>query len=185
MRRSTCVLATVIAIFGFSSALAMADNIEGARNGRIGCGGTLTAQSQLSIWDIRNFSDTTAIRIDRMRIFDALGAVRFDSRSSGLPVSLNGVLGAGDDLLEPSQTVTYNTDSFQQQGIVVVGMPVPFQFVIDWSASEKVAPLAGSLTRISHSLSNVFDPNTGTTTSLRGPELGRAIIACRDLPVLR
>ena len=175
----------LVAVLGFSPVPALAGNDESARSGRLGCGGTFTAQSQLSIWDIRNFSDTQPISINRMRIYNAMGAVIFDSATSGLPVSLNGVLGAGDNQLEPSQTVTYNTDSMQQQGILMPGIPVPLQLVIDWSATERVAHLAGSLTRISFSLNNVFNPTTGTTSQVRGQELGRAIIGCRNLPVSR
>lgn len=171
--RTNKLFISIAAIFlGLSSVPVMADSDDGARSGRIGCGGTFTAQSQLAVWDIRNFSDTAPISIDRMRIYDALGALRFDSAVSGLPVSLNGVLGAGDNLLEQNQTVTYNTDSLQAQGILVAGIPVPLQLVIDWSATQKVAHLAGSLTRISYSLVN----------QVRGQELGRAIAACRNLP---
>jgi hypothetical protein len=181
-KRILCVL---VAVFGFSTVSALADTDDSARSGRLGCGGTFTAQSQLSIWDIRNFSDTLPISINRMRIYDATGAMIFDSATSGLPVSLNGVLGSGDNQLEPNQTVTYNTDSMQQQGILVPGIPVPLQLLIDWSATERVAHLAGSLTRISHSLNSVFNPATGTTSQVRGQELGRAIIGCRNLPVSR
>ena len=178
-------LSVAVAILGFSTLSAMADE-DSARYGRIGCGGTFTSQSQQSTWDIRNFSDTLPITIDRMRIYDAMGGLRFDSQSSGgLPTSLNGVLGVGDRSLEPNQTVTYNTDSLQQQGILVLGIPVPLQLVIDWSATDKVANLAGSLTRISYSISNIYDSNTGTYNQVRGPELGRAIVVCRNLPVSR
>jgi hypothetical protein len=176
-------LNSVIAILSLSSLSVMADDLFTTRSGRIGCGGTFTATSQQSTWDIRNFSDTTTLTIDRMRFYDALGGLRFDSANSGLPVSLNGVLGVGDNKLEPNQTVTYNSDSLQQQGILVLGMPVPFQFVIDWSAPVKTAPLAGSLTRISYSVNNIIDPNTGN--QVRRAELGRAIVLCRDLPVDR
>lgn len=185
MRFKKLYLCLVAVVFSFGTVTVMADSDEGARYGQIGCGGSFTSLSQFTVWDFRNFSTTLPISIDRMRIYDALGAVRFDSSVSGLPASLNGVLGAGDNQLEANQTVTYNTDSLQQQGILVAGIPVPLQLLIDWSAAAKVAHLAGSFTRISYSLTNVVDPVTGTTRQVRGQELGRAIAACRNLPVSR
>lgn len=153
-----------------------AEGVQRARAGAISCGGNYAVNSsgvvtQTAIWTLRNRNDATALTITHLRIFDALGAVIYDSSDSGLPDSTNGVLSPNNSVLGPHQSTQFSTDQLLNAG-ALTPLPRtrrPIEFVVDWSANRPVAiPLTGGLTRISRS---------GTT----GEELSRTGFSCHNL----
>lgn len=160
---------------------AWADRSEGAataRQGVVRCGGSNFlrlggTEIHTAAYILRNFDSANPIVIDRLRFFDATGAVLFDSAVGGLPQSENGILGPGNNTLGPDQTGQFNTDG------IVPFLPQanrPIQMEIEWSAARP----ALSLDVITVRLIRQRDPATGAVQA----ERSRSAIECRSI-VLR
>ena len=170
------LLAATLAL-GFAEA-AQASRSEGAatgRNGVIRCGGNNFlrlggTEVHTASYVLRNFDATTPIVIERIRVWNANGAVLFDSANSGLPAFENGVLGPGSNALQPNQTAQLNTEdvvAFQAQS------ERPLQMEVQWSAAKA----ALSLDAVTVRTSRRRDPATGQVFE----ERGRHAIDCRSI----
>jgi hypothetical protein len=169
--RAVAFAGAVMALAAFVPA--KADNVDTGRSGSVGCGGSFTPYNVFA-WTLRNFNETDALTITRMRIFDAQGGLRYDSLVSGLPLSLNGLLGPNNKQLGANQTTVFNSDQLQQQGVLVSGMPLPLQVLFDWTAQSRVVPLSATFVRMDHNI----QPD-GT----RGAQNGLDIASCQNLAI--
>jgi len=146
MRSALQVLVGAVFALTFAQQ-ASADRPEGAATGRQGvvrCGGNNFlrlngTEIQFTAWVLRNFNSGDSITIDRMRVWDADGDVRFDSANGGLPPTENGILGPTNSVLGPNQTAQFNSDDIipflQDQ------TQRPIQLEIQWSAARRVLAL--------------------------------------------
>lgn len=147
-----------------------------ARQGVVRCGGSNFlnlggTEIHTATYDLRNFDSANPIVIDRLRIFDATGAVLRDSANSALPPSDNGILGPANNTLNPNQTATYSTANLVPfQGPTTHAL----QMEIEWSARRGAAL---SLDVITVRIVRARDPDTGAGLA----ERARHAIECRSI----
>ena len=153
MLKASChVLLASLVSLTFAGA-AQADRSEGsttARSGVVRCGGNnflrlSGTEIHFISYTMRNFDSGQPIIIERMRFFDATGAVLFDTAGGPLPPSDNGVLGPANNALNPNQTAQYSTDAL----LPFLDQPQrPIQLEIEWSAARRVLTLDVIASRI-------------------------------------
>ena len=155
-----------------------ADTAEGAataRQGVVMCGGSnhlrlSGTEEHATRYVLRNFDSTNPIIIERMRFFDASGAILFDSDVLGLlPESFNRILGPANKTLGPDQSA-----HFQSENILPFLLPDkrPIQLEIEWSSGRAALTLDVSFTRVTRRrdlAGNVFE------------ERGRSDRDCRSI----
>lgn len=157
-----------------------ADSTKRAFAGIVACGGNHFdrvggTEGQRARYTLRNLSADQSIFIDRIRMFDAQGGILFDSTASGLPTFFNGVLGPGDNSLDPHQSAHLRSEDVLSGPLSSTQRPI--QTVIDWSANAKVLLLEASLVRISRRLD--------VTTGKLREERGRHQYDCRHIRIVR
>ena len=149
-----------------------------AREGVIRCGGNHFlrlggTEAHFTSYPLRNFDSANGITINRMRVFDAPGNVLFDSANSGLPTSEDGIIGPGNNVIGPNQSVLFDSHD------LVPYLPVanrPIQLEIVWSAPVRVLTLDAVTVRIVRA--------RNTAGGGLGEERSRHAIDCRSI-VLR
>jgi hypothetical protein len=157
---------------------AQADKSEGggtARQGVMRCGGNNFlrlggTEIQFATWVFRNFDSNNDITIDRMRVFDANGAVLFDSQASGLPLSEPGNIGPGNNVLLANQGTQFLSDEiipFLSQA------QRPVQIEVNWSSPRAALTLDGITVRVSR--------GRNATTGQQLEERGRHAVECRTI----
>lgn len=111
-----------------------------AVSGTIVCGGNhadrlggTEAQRTSYVW--RNYNDSLSININRLTIYDANGAVLVDHDATTLPTAFNGVIGGGDNTLEPFQTALYRSADLLGAPLARNNRPITTR--IEWSAESK------------------------------------------------
>lgn len=169
-------------VFAFSTVMVQADSGDSlAREGSVGCGGNHflrvgNTELQTSFYDLRNFNDGTALSIDRIRFYDATGALVQDFVAPNLPPFLNNVLGPGNNLLQPHQTAqlsaqdVFGTNFFAND-------ERPLQLIVNWSAERRVVPLEVTLNRVSRAAQLIVNP-TGQPTLSVNAERSRSASSC-------
>jgi hypothetical protein len=157
---------------------AQANSSEGpatARQGVVRCGVNNFlrlggAEMHFTSYVLRNFDSTTPIVINRMRFFDASGAVLLDTADGSLPAAANGVLGPTNNTLDPDQSAQYDSldllDPLTQSNR-------PGQFEIEWSAAKSVL----TLDVVSVRVSRARDASSGAMLE----ERGRHAVECRTI----
>lgn len=152
---------------------AAADRAKKGIEGTVTCGGAYYIRNggteiQRSTYVLRNVADEGVISINRVRVFNATGAVLFDSDLSGIPASYNGVITASDNGLDPRQTANIRIadlittqDKFDR----------PVQTVFNWTAETRTLTLDAVNVRTNTDI----DPTTGKI----GKQRGRHASACR------
>jgi hypothetical protein len=170
--------AVVLALLSQASLAGHGDADAVAFGGTTACGGNhfnrvAGNEGQRSSYILRNYNDSDSIKIERIRMVDATGAVLFDSAVSGMPTFFNGVLGAGDDSLEPHQTAQLRSQD-------VLSAPLgssqrPIQTLVDWTAEKKVLLLDAVLVRVSR--------DRDIVTGQLGDERGRHLLECRHVKI--
>ena len=114
-----------------------------ARGGQVSCGGNNFlrvngTEQQTTLWVLHNFDPTEPIIINELRVYNATGAIIYDSVVSGLPASLNGLIGPLNNTLNPHQTASFDSDvflDFLDQNVR------PIQLVVAWSSARRAFPL--------------------------------------------
>jgi hypothetical protein len=171
--------ALLITVFSLGIAgTAQADRSEGeatARKGVVRCGGSNHLRQggteiHTTNYNLRNFDPAQPVTIDRLRFFDATGAVLFDSAGGGLPPADNGVLGPANNVLNPNQTAQFRSNDILP---FLQGNARPIQAEIEWSASKDALTLAVGITR----LVRRRDPATGAVQE----ERARSSSPCRSI----
>ena len=111
-----------------------------AVSGTIVCGGNhadrlggTEAQRTSYVW--RNYNDSLSININRLTIYDANGVVLVDHDATTLPTAFNGVIGGGDNTLEPFQTALYRSADLLGAPLTRNNRPITTR--IEWSAESK------------------------------------------------
>jgi len=167
------------AIFLFSFAGAAPADANGgsqrAREGQVSCGGNNFlrlggTEHQTTLWVLHNFDPTEPIIINEWKVFNATGAIIYDSAVSGLPASNNGLIGSANNTLNPHQTASFDSDvflDFLDQNVR------PIQLVVAWSSARRAFPLnVGGAIR-----ARERNPATGAI----GAERMRSGIACESI----
>lgn len=148
LKTSAYILVATILSLGFVGAMP-ADAAETARKGLVRCGANnflrmAGAEVQTTSLTLRNFDTAQPITITRLRVYNALGSVIYDSAASLLPVFSNGLLGPGDNTLNPHQTSSVFFDSFLS---FLPQTDRPLQLIVEWSSVNAAVPLhVGSTT---------------------------------------
>jgi hypothetical protein len=180
MRAGFClVLGTLLSLT--VAGVAHADRGEGsttARQGVVRCGGShflrlSGTEAHVTIYAIRNFDAANPIVIDRLRFFDATGAVLLDTAGGGLPPTDNGILGPANNTLNPNQSVTYHTQDLLPF-LAVTNRPI--QLEIEWSAPRRALSLDAITVRIIR--------QRDAATGAQQAERSRSAVECRSI-VLR
>lgn len=180
MRKQGCMAALAAIALAWTSA-SMGHEAEGeqtARSGVVSCGGTnFLRQGNTEIhftnYNLRNLSESVPIRIDRIVVYAATGAVLFDSDVNGFPLFESARLGPDDQVLEPKQTAQLGTDTFLP---FLAEELRPLQTEITWSAAEKVLTLQVSTNRVARGF---------TPPSNMGQERSREGGGCRNVRLRR
>jgi hypothetical protein len=164
----------LLGVAGASHAANIDEDVK-ARQGVVRCAGSNFqrlggAEVHFSSYALRNLSSTTPITIERLTFFDATGSVLFDSGVSGIPAFANGVLGAGDAVLDPNQTAQLDTVGLLP---TLATSQRPIQLEVAWSAPERVLTLQASEARI------VRERDVATGTQLT--ERSRSTSSCRTI----
>jgi hypothetical protein len=176
MKKSVCVLlAAALSSFAY---VAHADRSEGgatARQGTLRCGGNNFlrlggTEIQFASWVFRNFDSTQDITLNRLRVFDANGAVLYDSATSTLPPSDEGNIGPGNNVLGPNQTAQFDSNTFLP---FLPQATRPIQLELQWSSARAALTLDGITVRISR--------ERNPTTGMQLAERGRHALECRTI----
>ncbi len=162
-------------IFAQQAQAARGEGSTTAKQGVVRCGGNHFlrlggSESHTATYVIRNFDAINPIVINRLRFFDATGAILFDSTSGGLPPSDNGILGPTNNTLTANQSVFYQTED-----ILPFLAPAnrPIQLEIEWSSAQKALTLDAITVRIVRQR----DPVTGAMQA----ERSRHAVECRSI----
>lgn len=178
MEKKAALILAGLALSLVSFGGAQAADIDGdlkARAGTLRCGGSNHLRQggtelHFTSYNLRNFSTTTPITVERLTFFDANGMVLFDSNVSGFPTFSNGVLGPADNVLDPNQTAQVESTD------VLPFLPEnqrPVQLEVVWSAPARVLLLDVVGVR----LVRQRDPVTGAQLQERSRDAG----SCRTI----
>ena len=161
-------LATIFSLtFAGATRAAKSEGEATARQGVVRCGGNnflrlSNTEIHFTSYFLRNFDSTEPIIIDRMRFFDATGAILLDSAVSGLPRAQNGILlGGSDNTLNPNETARFDSDD-----ILPFLSPLnrPIQLEIEWSSNKAALTLDVSLAEISRERNPAGGTSGGETS---------------------
>jgi len=166
-------VAAIVAVrfVGATPAEATGESLK-AREGQVRCGGNHFlringAEQHTTTYFLANFDPTEPITINELRVFDATGAIIYDSAVSGLPASLNGLIGPLNNTLYPHQSVQITTETF----LPYLAQDVrPMQLVIAWSSARRALPLDVGASRQARER----NPTTGAV----GAERMRSGVGC-------
>lgn len=162
-----------------------ADGGKKAYRGTVVCGGNHFIRNggkemQWANYVLRNYNKNSPIQIDRIRAYSAQGVLMKDYVGTNMPAARNGVIGSGDNVIDPFQTAHVRTlDILGNQGLSLADRPI--QVRINWSAAQPVKLLESSLVRIARERIVQTDPNTGAQTIKYGAERGRHLYECRTI----
>ena len=180
-KKALTILAGLVLSLSSAGALYAAniDDDTKARQGVVRCGGNnflrqSGAEIHFNSYSLRNLSSTTPITVERLKFFDAMGSVLFDSGTSGFPLFENEILGPSDNVLDPNQTAQLDTLGLMP---FLPETQRPIQLEITWSAPERVLTLEVSGSRISRQR----DPVTGGLLA----ERSRGSAGCRTIDLRR
>ncbi len=159
----TSVFAAIFAASISSIAIvdAAAETVELARRGTVLCGGNYRFREQGADktvnYTIRNYNDSTPIVVERIRLYDATGTLRYDTDVSGMLPTRDNRLGPGDNTLEAHETDQFSGPELVLSGHFpdLSGSERPVQFIVDWKASRKVIPL--DISQVRHEFNFVLD----------------------------
>ena len=170
------LIAAALGALAASSEAARSEAGATARQGVVRCGGNhhlrlSGTEVHFTHYALRNFDASTAIVIDRIRVFDGPGSVVFDSAIGGLPVSENGLLGPGNNVLAPNQSAVI--DSHEMVPAYLPDVRRPLQLEVEWSAPTRALSLDAITVRISH--------GRNATTGQMLEERGRHAVECRSI----
>jgi len=189
MKVSTCsklIKHSLLALLVTSSMLATASPSEEPRgvSGTLSCGGNhfirdRGTEEQSTIFVIRNMDSSLPISINRLTIYNAVGNVIIEHDGATLPLAFNSVIGNGDNVIEPFQTVQYRTQE-------LIGAPLataerPIQTRIEWSADAKAIVPAVTAVRLARTIETVLT-NNGPVVRTRG-ERSRNSSRCRNIEI--
>lgn len=126
-----------------------ADGTARARAATVMCGGnnfTRLGGTQVhrAVYTLRNYDPARSITIDRIRFFDATGAVLYDSVGDGFPPFGNGVLSSTDRTQDPNQSAQLSSNSVLEE---LDSTKRPVQLRIDWSATRRALLLETVMVR--------------------------------------
>lgn len=126
-----------------------------AKSGRIVCGGFYKQdRSQRARWILRNENEEENIYIDRIRLYNKIGNLKLDTLIDGMLPDKNGILGPGQSVLAAHQTARYQSEDLPS--FSSISGPGNVQVVLDWSANERVIPLAVGLVRLTYDASGMI-----------------------------
>lgn len=156
-----------------------------AQSATVYCGGNhafsrSNSQAHRSMYVLRNISDHQSISINRIRFYGADGNLLADYIAPDLPVFINAVLGGGDTILAPHETAQLRSQEVFGDSRISRRLR-PMQMRIDWSSDEDVLTLQVNHIRSTRQAYEDFDPITGATTLVIGPETSRHNSSCRTV----
>jgi len=121
-------------VSGFSFATS-SDASKKARGGTVICSGNFnTASNTRGRWILHNISQTKSLNLDRMRVYNATGALIYDSNVNGPAPSSTGV---AFGLIGPLQTIMFRTETLVTAGLLPGNLPSterPTKTIFDWSS---------------------------------------------------
>jgi len=177
-------LVTLLAVTPMFASAGSSDEPRGV-SGTISCGGNhfvrdRGTESQSTVFTIRNTDSSLPVSINRLTVYDALGTVIVDYDGATLPLAFNSVIGNGDNVIEPFQTVQYRT-----QELVGAALPTnrrPIQTRIEWSADDKAVVPATTAIRLARTLETVINGAGQPVVRTRG-ERSRSTGRCRNIEI--
>ncbi len=176
----TGLFGLLLAVIPISAAFAdAADGTARAYSGTVACGGNQVVRNggkefQGAVYVLRNYDPKIAIKIDRIRFFDSHGVVTHNF-TGVLPTFVNGVLGAGDPILDPNQTAQLRSwDVLGMASLPLANRPI--QVKIDWSAHGKPLLLEVGLVRLARE--RIVKPSGAVKL---GAERSRHLYECRTI----
>ena len=164
------IFVATIFSWGFMGATT-ANAADTARQGLVRCGGNnflrvSNTEMHQTAYTLRNFDPAQPIVINGLRIFNATGAIIYDSAVSGLPAALNGLIGPANNILNPRQSTTILTADFLP---FLAQTERPIQLLLAWSSANPAMPLDVGASRIVRER----DPTTGALGAERARSGGK------------
>jgi hypothetical protein len=135
----------VAAIFSWSfMGGTTANAADRASQGLVRCGGNnflraSNTEVHQTNYTLRNFDPAQPIVINGLRVFNATGAIIYDSAVSGLPPALNGLIGPANNTLNPHQSTVILTSSNFLPFLAPTDRPI--QLLLAWSSASPAVPL--------------------------------------------
>ena len=178
------IVAAALSSVAVTAQASKSEGGEKARQGVVRCGGNnflrlpnmppgAGSEIHFTSWVFRNFDASNDITFERMRVFDARGAVLFDSASSTLPLSSTGNVGPGDNVLEANETTQFNSNEFLP---FLPATNRPIQLELQWSSPRPALTLDAITVRISRGRDPLLPQGQQQLE-----ERGRHAIECRTI----
>lgn len=176
---------SVLAAMPMWASASPSEQDDRAISGTIVCGGSHfdrrnRTEAHRTTYVFRNFNTDLAINFNRLTVYDATGAVIADHDGTTLPLSSNGVLGGGDNILDPRQSAQY-------QSSALVGAPLPasrrpIQVYVEWSSDARALIPEFVGVRTSRRQEVSFD-QVGNEIVRTREERGRHVKECRSVEI--
>jgi len=176
---------SILAAMPMWVAASPAEQDDRAVSGTIVCGGSHfdrrnRTEAHRTTYVFRNFNTDLPIHFNRLTVYDATGAVIEDHDGTTLPLSSNGVLGGGDNSLDPRQSAQY-------QSSALVGAPLPssrrpIQLHVEWSSDARALIPEFVGVRTSRRQEVSFDSAGNEIVRIR-EERGRHVKECRSVEI--
>ena len=124
-----------------------------AKSGTVACGGFYRVRGDQRVrWVFRNVNEEGDFKVDRIRIYDKTGELKYDTNddpnipTGGMLSDANGILGPDNNTVTPHQTVRYRSEDLP----VFSGLNGPgnVQVVFEWSADKRLVPPKFTLVRM-------------------------------------
>ncbi len=137
-RLTSIAMATGMLMVSMGTQAAFSDQGDRAFGGTMACGGNHFnrlggTEGNYTRYVLRNYGNDP-IRIEQMTVYAADGSVLFSGNGATLPTFVNGVLGTGDNVLNPNETALLRSEDF------LAPLPNnmrPISMKIDWAADNE------------------------------------------------
>ncbi len=164
---------------------AFSDQDERAVSGTMACGGNHFnrlggTETHNTRYILRNYGDTP-VRIEQLTVYAADGSVLFSGDGTSLPPFVNGVLGPGDNVLNPNETANLRTEDFLNP---LPSNLRPISMKIEWAADSRT--LIPDFVWVRNTFRREafdVDPQTGETIFRNRETRGRHLNNCRSVVI--
>ena len=179
------VLATGLFMASAAAQAAFSDQTDRAFGGVQACGGNHFnrmggKETHNTRYILRNYGDTP-IRIEQLTVYAADGSELFSANGATLPTFSNGVLGAGDNVLNPNETARLATEDFLSP---LPPTMRPISMKVQWAADSRT--LIPDFVWVRNTLRREqigVNPSTGAPIFKNRETLGRHLNNCRSVVV--
>lgn len=182
---TSVAMATGMLMASMGAQAAFSDQTDRAYGGTMACGGNHFnrlggTETNNTRYVLRNYGNDP-IRVEQLTVYAADGSTLFSANGATLPTFVNGILGAGDNVLNPNETALLRTEDF------LAPLPNnlrPISMKIEWASDSKT--LLPDFVWVRNTLARVqigVDPVTGEKIFKKRETRGRHLNNCRSISI--